>query len=102
MRPRADEEREELPHVIWTQEGKWGPSALGHNLMDDHQWLDAVAHALLDEFGERRNRVVAQEADTAEVKTGKEADSFIDAMSDLIVDDIEAPTDKAACCANFH
>lgn len=47
MRPCAYEEWEELPRVIWAQEGKCGPSALGRNLTDNHSWLDAVSDMAL-------------------------------------------------------
>jgi hypothetical protein len=50
-----------LPHVIFTSELEWDPSALDHDFKADEQWgaIPAIDDRL-DPFGDYNHRVVVQ------------------------------------------
>jgi hypothetical protein len=66
--PYTDNEREILPHVIWTGDLNWDPSVLDHTLDGDQNWFDAIFDleaqpftSLFDEFGDYRKRIIVQD-----------------------------------------
>ena len=78
IRPFTDQEWDDLPHLVLTEDKFWDVTVLDHNLTESDQWFDAISDLqedptmdLFDEFGNYRKRVVIQEAE------------FFDAESEL-------------------
>ena len=64
LRPFTDQEWDELPHVLVSQESLWDPTVLDHTFDSDEQWFDAATDVdpdpstnLFDAQGNHRLRV---------------------------------------------
>jgi hypothetical protein len=103
LRPYTNKEWDTLPHVFLTGELDWDPSVLDHNVTDDEQWYDAITDLetdpttnLFDEYGNYRQRVVAQ------YTNGTKTDACVETHENDVTDatEDEIPTDKAGMTAN--
>jgi hypothetical protein len=67
IRPFTDDEWNNLPHVIMTDELEWDPSVLDFDPEEHEDWFDTITNVesdptvnLFDEFGDYRHRVIVQ------------------------------------------
>jgi hypothetical protein len=125
MRPHTDQEWEELPHVLLTEDANWDPTHMDHEQGDDPAWYEQqddppLLNSDFDLCGDYRHRIVYKSDLTSNMYTptgqilvhendvffdtpGDEA--FVDAHSNEHDDtdvDIEAATDRCVFQANAH
>jgi hypothetical protein len=125
MRPHTDQEWEELPHVLLTEDTNWDPMHMDHEQGDDPAWYEQqddlpLLNSDFDLCGDYRHRIVDKSVLTSDTytPTGQilvhEDDVFFDTPGDkAFVDahsnehndtdvDIEAATDRCVFQANAH
>jgi hypothetical protein len=125
MRPHTDQEWEELPHVLLTEDANWDPTYMDHEQGDDPAWYEQqddppLLNSDFDLCGDYRHRIVYKSNLTSNMYTptgrilvhendvffntpGDEA--FVDAHSNKHDDtdvDIEVATDRCVFQANAH
>jgi hypothetical protein len=125
MQPHTDQEWEELPHVLLTEDTNWDPTHMDHEQGDDPAWYEQqddppLLNSDFDLCGDYRHRIVYKSNLTSDAYTptgqnlvheddvffdtqGDEA--FVDAHSNKHDDtdvDIEAATDRCVFWANAH
>jgi hypothetical protein len=125
MRPHTDQEWEELPHVLLTEDTNWDPMHMDHEQGDDPAWYEQqddlpLLNSDFDLCGDYHHRIVDKSVLTSDTytPTGQilvhEDDVFFDTPGDkAFVDahsnehddtdvDIEAATDHCVFRANAH
>jgi hypothetical protein len=125
MRPHTDQEWEELPHVLLTEDANWDPTHMDHKQGDDPAWYEQqddppLLNSNFDLCGDYRHRIVYKSNLTPDTYTptgrilvhennvffdtpGDE--TFVDAHSNEHDDtdvDIEAATDRCVFRADAH
>ena len=115
MRPHTDQEWEELPHVLITDDAPWDPKSMDHEQGDDPAWYESqedppLLNSEFDLCGDYRHRI-AYKSDRILVHESdvffdaQEDEAFVDARSDEDDDpdaDVEEATDRCVFRANTH
>ena len=70
LRPYTDDEWEDLPHIVLTNDSDWDPSVLDNTIDNDETWFDAISdlpdedtHSLFDHQGNYQRRHTSHHID---------------------------------------